>query len=79
MIARHSLTEGARVDVVAPSHELRLQSDTGTVVGSDRWADYYLIRLDQPALYVSAEGQVSELSEVAEDIDNLEELVREES
>lgn len=44
----------------------------GTVVRKDQWADYYVIRLDRPALYHDAEGRVEELTEICEDIDNLE-------
>ena len=66
------LRQGTRVRLRAPSPLLRLRSDMGTVVRKDQWADYYVIRLDRPALYHDAEGRVEELTEICEDIDNLE-------
>jgi len=70
MVTGHDLRPGTRVRLRAPSPLLELRSDTGTVVRKDRWADYYIIRLDLPA--ISHDCEPVELREIREDIDNLD-------
>ena len=49
-----------------------LKADTGSVVRHDKWAGYYIVRLDRPAVYHHADGRVEELEEIREAADNLE-------
>ena len=63
---------GMRVRLRAPTWGLTLRSDTGTVVGPDEDDGYYVIRLDQPALYDHGTGQPEELTEVVEASDNMD-------
>jgi hypothetical protein len=72
MVLERKLASGTRVRLVAPSCLLELRTATGTVVRKDQWADYYIIRLDEPALYHGGQGTPETLCEIAEDIDNLE-------
>lgn len=65
---------GARVRLAAPSSQLELRADTGTVVRPDEWDGYYIVRLDRPALLRHGEDAPEELAEVAEAADNLEVL-----
>ena len=44
------LAPGTRVRVVARAPLLELRADTGTIVREDEWADYYIVRSDEPAL-----------------------------
>ena len=69
MVTRHDLRPGMRVRLRAPSPLLELRSDTGTIVRKDHWADSYIVRLDAPA--ICHDGPPVELSEIREDIDNL--------
>ena len=69
-----ALAPGARVRVCSTSHKVELRADTGSVVRPDEWLDYYVVRLDVPALYRHPEGQTEELAEIVEDVDNLVEL-----
>jgi hypothetical protein len=70
MIARHELRPGTCIRLRAPSSLLELRADTGTVVRKDRWAEYYIVRLDKPA--ICHDGEPIELTEVREDIDNFD-------
>lgn len=74
MIESEMLKPGTRVRLRAPNHLLELKSDTGWVVRPDDWGDYYIIRLDQPALYHHADGHTEALAEVREDVDNMDVL-----
>lgn len=62
----------ARVRLLSAAHVLTLRADTGYVVRPDEWDDYFIIRLDQPALYHHADGRIEDLWEVRELADNLE-------
>jgi hypothetical protein len=53
---------------------LRLQSDLGVLVRPDeRYSDlgYWIVRLDDPAVYLDHDGSPIELAEVVEMDDNL--------
>ena len=65
---------GARVRLRAPSPLLELRADTGTVVRSDKWDGYYIVKLDRPALLRHDPRAPEELAEVAEAADNMEVL-----
>ncbi len=71
-LADRTLAAGTRVRLRSASHVIELRSDTGTVVRPDRWAGYYVIRLDQPAIYHQADGSLRDLSEIVELEDNLD-------
>lgn len=79
-ISRPALTPGTRVRLRSVSHVLTLDDapggDLGTIERPDE-LDYYLVRLDRPARYHTAEGQTELLTEVLEDVDNLEALDQE--
>lgn len=66
------LHPGMRVRLRAPSAGLTLRSETGTVVGPDEYDGYYVIRLDQPALYDHGVGEPQELTEVVQASDNVD-------
>ena len=66
---RH-LQPGTRVRLRAPSPVLTLRSNTGTIIRADDDLDYYVVRLDTPALSHCGE-QLEELCEIVEDLDNL--------
>lgn len=74
MIEPKALATGARVRVRSTSHRVELQADTGQVVRPDEWLDYYVVRLDSPAVYRHGDGRTELLDEIVEDIDNLDEL-----
>jgi hypothetical protein len=74
MLDQKELEPGTRVRLRSPHHLLQLRSDTGRVLRPDEHLDYYIVRLDAPALYFHADGQAEELSEVREDADNLDVL-----
>jgi hypothetical protein len=67
------LTPGMRVRLRAPSPLLTLRSALGTVVAPDAYLDYYVIRLDAPAIYDNRITQ-EELDEVVESRDNMDVL-----
>lgn len=68
---------GTRVRLRSASHVVELDGDTGYVIRHDTWtALYYIIRLDRPARYHAVDGSVTLLSEIREDAENLEVLVR---
>lgn len=66
------LHEGQRVRLRAPGRGPTLGSDTGTVVRPDEYDGYYIIRLDQPALYDHGTDEPTELTEIVEASDNVE-------
>ena len=47
-------------------NQVTLRSPYGTIVGRDRWLDYYIIRLDEPAIFAEFEGEQEELLEISE-------------
>ena len=63
---------GSRVRLLYPSPQLELRSDTGTVIRSDEWDGYYIVRLDAPATLRHGDDPPAEVDEVAEAADNLE-------
>jgi hypothetical protein len=67
-----TLTKGTRVRLRAPSHLLELRSNTGTIVGPGRWADYYVVRLDRSAVYHDPDTGPEELWEVVEMDENMD-------
>lgn len=67
------MRNGTRVRLKCPSHVLRLESNTGTVICNDVHLDYVLVKLDQPAVYDSGTTNVR-LEIVREDEENLEAL-----
>lgn len=71
MLDQHTLKPGTRVRIVADPVEVRLRSNTGAVARPDKYSDYYVIVLDEPARYDDADGKDEELSEIVEHIDNL--------
>ncbi len=72
MLQDQLLEQGTRVRLVAPNWLLTLRSDLGTVVRKAESADYYIVQLDQPAIYRTFDGQTEDLDEIAESADNLE-------
>ena len=66
------LEAGMRVRLRAPTWGLRLRSDTGRVVGPGDADGYYVIRLDQPALYDHGTGEPEKLREIVEASDNFD-------
>ena len=69
-----TLKPGTRVRLRAPSYNLALESDLGTVISPAEYGDYYVIRLDAPALYDHGTGEPVLLTEVPELIDNMDVL-----
>jgi hypothetical protein len=74
VITEHELKPGTRIRLRSSSHVIELRAATGTIARPDRYKDYYVIRLDQPALYVNADGTTRDLPEIVEAIDNFDVL-----
>lgn len=70
------LTPGTRVRLRAPAAGVTLRANTGTIVRPDEWGDYYIVRLDKPALYDHGTRQSEELHEIAELADNMDVLAQ---
>lgn len=68
------LLAGTPVRIREAAPPLTLRTPTGVVLREDKWQDYYIILLDQPAIYRHADGREEELSEIREDIDNMDVL-----
>jgi hypothetical protein len=65
---------GDRVRIVGTPTGLQLTMPSGTVVGPDPdWGGYYIVRLDQPAIYY-CRGHDEPLTEITEAGDNLQRL-----
>jgi len=73
------LAAGTRVRLRSASHLVELRSDLGRVVRADIWDGYYIVRLDQPALYHDPNGSTEELTEIREAADNMDVLAGEKS
>ena len=74
-IQETELVPGLRVRVRSRTPLLRLRTDVGTIVRKDEWADYYIVRLDQPADYHDGEGApIEQISEIRVDADDVEAL-----
>jgi len=71
-MAATMLQSGTRVRLLAPDPTLTLRNDLGTIVGPDQYLEYYVVRLDQPALLRHGDGDTEEVVEIVEDLDNLE-------
>jgi hypothetical protein len=72
-VLRHqTLRSGTRVRIVDHPVQVTLRAFTGVIVKPDEWDDYYIIRLDEPALYHQADGSNGELHEIVEHHDNLD-------
>ena len=72
---RTVLTPGTRVRLAYPSFEVTLRSDRGTIVGPDPDCGdigYYVVRLDQPALFDDRVSPPEEVTEIVELLDNME-------
>ena len=65
------LSPGTRVRLRAPAAGIALRANTGTIVRLDAWGDYYIVRLDKPAIYDHGTGQPEELHEIAELAENM--------
>lgn len=66
------LHPGTRVMIRGNLASATLRSRTGYIVGPDTvWEDFFIIRLDHPALYHHANGETEELAEIREGFDNL--------
>jgi hypothetical protein len=72
MIEQQPLRVGTRVRLVAPHWLLTLRADTGAVVRPDEPDGYYVVKLDEPAVYRHADGHTEDLAEVIEAADNME-------
>lgn len=60
------LAPGTRVRLTSAGIGVTLRSPYGTIVGPDRWLDYYVIRLDEPADFDEGLGEQEQLSEICE-------------
>ena len=66
------LAPGLRVQLRGDGGSFRLVKGTGTVIGPDpRWDGYWVVRLDEPATYFSADGTTEPLTEIVQADDNL--------
>ena len=70
------LAVGTRVCPRSPSRLVTLRSKLGRIVRPDVWDGYYVVRLDQPALYHGADGSAQELKEIREAADYLDVVLR---
>ncbi len=65
------LQPGVRVALQFAPTSVTLRSRTGVIVRQDEFDDYFIVRLDLPARYRHAGGEIEELSEIAVMTDNL--------
>jgi hypothetical protein len=65
---------GKRVRLRSVSPVLTLRSNTGRVVRRGRWSGYFIVRLDEPAIYDNGVAEPYELSEITQDIENMDVL-----
>src|SRR5437773_92687 len=68
---RRLLAPGTRVRIRGRMSALTLSADTGTIVRPDEYCDYYIVRLDAPAIYDHGVGEPEVLHEICEDRDNM--------
>jgi len=71
MARTDTIAVGARVRLRSASHVVTLRGDTGEVIRPDVYDGYYVIRLDEPALYHEPDGTIRELPEIVELAANL--------
>src|SRR5579859_2719343 len=74
VVTKHDLKAGTRVRLRSSSHVVELRASTGTIKRPDQLQDYYVIRLDQPALYLNVDGTTRDLPEIVETIDDFDVL-----
>ncbi len=60
-----------RVMLTGTPTGVSLRTRTGTVVRNDEYDEYVIVRLDMPARYRLANGEVEDLPEIAVMADNL--------
>lgn len=66
------LRPDVRVIIRGNLASVTLRSRTGFIVGPNAfWEDFFIVRLDQPAIYHHANGETDDLAEIREGIDNL--------
>jgi hypothetical protein len=66
------LEPNTRVRLLTTIQPLELHAATGTVVGPAEYEDYYVVRLDVPAIYHEADGGVHDVELIRAGVDNLE-------
>ena len=77
MVPEHPVVEPdlaptTQVRILSRTPFLRLRSDRGRIVCKDQWADYYIVRLDEPATYYESGQPIEELVEVRFDVHDIE-------
>jgi hypothetical protein len=68
---RPKLTPGTRVRLTGTPAGVTLVHPTGVIVRWGDWDDYYIVRLDVPAIYHNADGTQESLPEIRQSSDNL--------
>lgn len=68
------INPGRRARLRTTITPLELRTDTGTVIGPAEYEGYYVIRLDEAAIYHEADGGVHDVEMVRIGSDNLEPL-----
>lgn len=72
MLDQQTLKPGTRVKIVADPVQVTLRSSTGAIVHADKYDDYFVIHLDEPAVYHAVDDHDEELTEIVEHIDNID-------
>lgn len=72
MLDQRTLRPGTRVRVVDHPVQVTLQTPTGVIARPDAYDDYYIVRLDECAIFHNADGSEELIPEIAEHIDNLD-------
>ncbi len=65
---------GQRVELQGDPIGVTLTTRTGMVVREDEWEGYYILRLDNPAIYHHPNGETEPLFEIREAEDNFRPL-----
>ncbi len=55
---------GMPVELKHPNPTVRFKAITGVIARRDKWDGYVIVKLDQPASYERADGEVEELAEI---------------
>lgn len=71
MVHQTDIAIGTRVRLRDHPIGVRLRSFTGTITRPDEWDGYVVVRLDEPASYINADGTAEDIYEVAEARENL--------
>ncbi|CAN5300206.1 hypothetical protein BH23CHL1_BH23CHL1_05280 [soil metagenome] len=74
MLKHKTLRSGTRVRIVDHPMRITLRAFTGVIIRPGEWDDYYVIRLDEPALDHQADGRNEEVQKIVEDYDNFDVL-----